>query len=162
MFGHHCTAPCFWKSKQLSPETPHANCHADLGLFYSHWTQETCSHLSNSISLADIRPCNMTAIPTHQQPDICMVKKEKELKWPSESPDLNSTEMLRMDLKRADHKWMSSDINELKQCCKEDWPKMSSRFILYPVSELWFTFGKEWLHHVIWAYLTTQLSFRSW
>lgn len=35
------------------------------------------------------------------------------------SPELNPTEMLWWDLKRAKHKLMRSNSNTLKQCCEE-------------------------------------------
>ncbi|KAF7643688.1 hypothetical protein LDENG_00235330 [Lucifuga dentata] len=43
----------------------------------------------------------------------------KILEHPSQSPDLNPTEMLR-DLKQAVHAWKSSKVSELKQFSEEE------------------------------------------
>lgn len=47
----------------------------------------------------------------------------EELQWPSQSPDLSRIETLWWDLK-AEHKQMPANLNELKQCCKEEWDKI--------------------------------------
>lgn len=39
----------------------------------------------------------------------------------AQSLKLKPIEMLRWDLKRAVHKWMTADLKELKQWCKEDY-----------------------------------------
>ncbi len=45
------------------------------------------------------------------------------MEWPSQSPDLNPIEMLWHDLKQSFHAWKHANEAELKQLCKEEWPK---------------------------------------
>lgn len=52
--------------------------------------------------------------------------KYRLLPWPSQSPDLNPIEMLWQDLKKAVHLRKPSNIQQLKQFCKEEWSKISS------------------------------------
>ena len=47
------------------------------------------------------------------------------LKWPSQSPDLNTIEDLRRDLKMAVHWRSSSNLMELERSCKEEWEKLT-------------------------------------
>ena len=51
-------------------------------------------------------------------------RRIKVLLWPSQSPDLSPIDMLWRDLKRAVHKQMPTNLNELEQCCKEEWAKI--------------------------------------
>ncbi|KAF7644058.1 hypothetical protein LDENG_00228710, partial [Lucifuga dentata] len=51
-------------------------------------------------------------------------KKCNVLEWPSQSPDLNSIEMLWKDLKQAVHDRNPTNIPELKLFCKEEWAKI--------------------------------------
>lgn len=44
------------------------------------------------------------------------------LKQKNQNPDLNMTEELQRDLKRAVHEAMLTNLCALKQCCKDDWP----------------------------------------
>lgn len=44
------------------------------------------------------------------------------LKQKNQNPDLNMTEELQRDLKRAVHEGMLTNLCALKQCCKDDWP----------------------------------------
>lgn len=46
-------------------------------------------------------------------------KTEKEK---NQSPDLNMTEELQRDLKRAVHQGKLTNLGGLKQRCKDDWP----------------------------------------
>ncbi len=50
--------------------------------------------------------------------------KIKVLEWPSQSPDLNTIEMLWHDLKQSIHDRKPSSVAELKQLCKEEWAKI--------------------------------------
>jgi len=52
------------------------------------------------------------------------LKRIKVLLWPSQSPDLNPTEMLRRDLKRTVQKQIPTNLNELKQRYKEEQVKI--------------------------------------
>lgn len=45
------------------------------------------------------------------------------LEWPSQSPNLNPIEHLWRDLKMAIH-CLTSNLMELKRCCKEEWAKL--------------------------------------
>ena len=56
--------------------------------------------------------------------DWLQQKKIRLLEWPSQSPDLNSIEMLWHDLKRAVHTRHPKNITELKQFCKEECSKI--------------------------------------
>lgn len=47
-------------------------------------------------------------------------KKNQSVKCPSQGRDLNH-EILWRDLKHAVDKWMPTNLDELKQCCKEEW-----------------------------------------
>ena len=47
------------------------------------------------------------------------------LEWPSQSPDLNPTEMLWFDLKRSLHAKKPSNLKELRTFCDEEWEKIS-------------------------------------
>ncbi|KAK3539696.1 hypothetical protein QTP70_012026 [Hemibagrus guttatus] len=49
--------------------------------------------------------------------------KMKTLEWPSQSPDLNPIEMLWHDLKKVVHARKPSNVAELQQFCKDEWPK---------------------------------------
>ena len=51
-------------------------------------------------------------------------KKWRVLEWPSQTPDLNSIEMLWGDLKRAVHA-RNPSITQLKRFCMEEWEKLS-------------------------------------
>lgn len=42
-----------------------------------------------------------------------------------QSSDLNPIEILRQDLKRIMYKQMSTNLSELKQCCTQQWTKIS-------------------------------------
>lgn len=53
-------------------------------------------------------------------------KRVKLSQWPSQNPELNLTNMLWWYAKRPVNKLMSADLNELKQCCKEEWAKRQS------------------------------------
>ncbi len=50
--------------------------------------------------------------------------KIKVLEWPSQSPGLNTIEMLWHDLKQSFHAQKPSNVAELKQFCKEEWAKI--------------------------------------
>ena len=51
-------------------------------------------------------------------------KTFKVLPWPSQSPDLNPIEMLWQDLKQAVQARKPSNIQQLKEFCKEEWGKI--------------------------------------
>lgn len=46
------------------------------------------------------------------------------LEWPIQSPDLNPTENLWLDLKRAVHTRSPQNLAEFEQFCKEEWSKV--------------------------------------
>ncbi len=48
----------------------------------------------------------------------------KTLEWPSQSPDLNSIEMLWHDLKKEVHARKPSNVAELQQFCQDEWAKI--------------------------------------
>ncbi len=50
--------------------------------------------------------------------------KIKVLEWPSQSPDLNTIEMLWHDLKQCIHAQKPFSVAEWKQFCKEEWAKI--------------------------------------
>ncbi|KAK3542958.1 hypothetical protein QTP70_007913 [Hemibagrus guttatus] len=50
--------------------------------------------------------------------------KMKTLEWPSQSADLNPTEMLCHDLKKVVHARKPSSVAELQQFCKDEWAKI--------------------------------------
>uniref|UniRef100_A0A3P9LCQ4 Transposase Tc1-like domain-containing protein n=1 Tax=Oryzias latipes TaxID=8090 RepID=A0A3P9LCQ4_ORYLA len=52
--------------------------------------------------------------------------KYNVLEWPSQSPDLNISENLWCDLKRAVHALKPSNLTELEKFCKEKWSKIPS------------------------------------
>ncbi|KAG2456602.1 TC1A transposase, partial [Polypterus senegalus] len=52
-------------------------------------------------------------------------KSVNVLEWPSQSSDLNPIEHLWRDLKMAVHRLFSSNLMELKRCCKEEWAKLA-------------------------------------
>ena len=47
------------------------------------------------------------------------------LELPSQSPDLNPSEHLWRDLKKAVHRRFPSNLMELERCCKEEWAKLA-------------------------------------
>ena len=46
----------------------------------------------------------------------------KVLEWPGQHPALNPIDVLWYDLKQAVHARKPSNVAELKQFCKEEWP----------------------------------------
>lgn len=54
-------------------------------------------------------------------------KKVEVLQWRSHSPDHNLIEMQWQDFKRAADKWVSTNINQVKQFYKEEWAKIPSQ-----------------------------------
>lgn len=54
----------------------------------------------------------------------------------SQSPNLNLIKMLWWDFKKAVHKWMLADFNELKQRCKEEWPIQLNKYCTISGSSL--------------------------
>ncbi|KAF7663711.1 hypothetical protein LDENG_00201070 [Lucifuga dentata] len=63
--------------------------------------------------------------------------KMKVLEWPSQSPDLNSTEMLWQDLKQTVHARKPFNVADLKQFFKEEWNKIPPQRCTRLVSNYW-------------------------
>lgn len=55
-----------------------------------------------------------------KKPPLLQDKIRHFLEWPSPSPDLNPTEMLLPDLRRAIHSKRPKNIAELKQFCRDE------------------------------------------
>uniref|UniRef100_A0AAY5JWH2 Tc1-like transposase DDE domain-containing protein n=1 Tax=Esox lucius TaxID=8010 RepID=A0AAY5JWH2_ESOLU len=53
-------------------------------------------------------------------------KKINILVWPSQSPDLNPTEHLWVDLKRAVHRRCPRNLTDLESFCKEEWANIAT------------------------------------
>lgn len=107
---------------------PHTNCHHSGGevMFCSFRTCASCSHVSHELPqyqsslVSNVRPKEGPATEqrsqTQQQISNRMLKKKRlmVLQWSGQTPDLNLTEMLLQDLRRAVHKQIPANVNELK------------------------------------------------
>jgi len=57
-------------------------------------------------------------------------KRIKVLHWPSQRQDLNLTEIMHQDLKRAEYKQRLANLKVMKQRCKEERAKIRKLFLL--------------------------------
>ena len=74
------------------------------------------------------KPCTIPMVKqdpkAHSQDNNGVFRTSLNVKWPSQSPDLNPMEHLWRDLKMYVQRCSSSNLTELERICREEWEKL--------------------------------------
>lgn len=113
-------------AKCTSAQTPRTTVkHGDGGvIIWAHFAAIVFQTTPESRVRPYVRQRNLGQNWVMQQDnDPKHISKMAEIENTLQSPDLDMTEMLWPDLKRAVCEQMPANLNELKQCCNDEWGK---------------------------------------
>ncbi|CDQ65747.1 unnamed protein product [Oncorhynchus mykiss] len=71
--------------------------------------------------------------PKHTSKAVAKCLKDNKVKWPSQSPDLNSIDILWAELKKRVRARKPTNLTQLHQLCQEEWAKINP----FIVGSLW-------------------------